>query len=222
MKARAFSADGQERSSGVDLPEPPFDGTVHEAALHQVVTARRANQRQGTASTRTYATIAGGGRKPWRQKGTGRARQGTIRSPLWRGGVVVFGPQPRDYSKRIPRKLNRLAIRSALNVRALEGDLFVVAPLELERPRTRTVAALLKAMEIEGRKVLLLTDGLKENVYLSVRNLPDVEVRPWGQASALDLMRAQAVVVEEGAWSAAPEGMDGAGDGAEEVAEEES
>lgn len=212
MKARAFSADGQERSRAVELPEQPFDGTVHEAALHQVITARRANQRQGTASTRTYDTITGGGRKPWRQKGTGRARQGTIRSPIWRGGVVVFGPQPRDYGKRVPRKLNRLAIRSALNARALDGDLIVIAPLEMERPKTRTMAALFSAMEIERRRILLLTDGVKANVHLSIRNMPKVEVLPWGQASALDLLSADVLLVEEGAWETSVEDGDGSDD----------
>jgi large subunit ribosomal protein L4 len=200
MKAKAYSADGAERSRPVELPEALFDGTVNEGVLHQVIKARRANQRQGNASTRSYATISGGGRKPWRQKGTGRARQGTIRSPLWRGGVVTFGPQPRDFEKRVPRRLNRLAIQSALNARALEGNLLVVAPLELEAPRTRTVAALLAGMGIDGRRTLLLTNGLKRIVYLSARNLPGVEVKPWGEASAYDLLRAEVLVVEEGAW----------------------
>jgi large subunit ribosomal protein L4 len=203
MKAKAYTADGEERSRPVELPEALFDGTVNEGVLHQVITARRANQRQGNASTRTYATVAGGGRKPWRQKGTGRARQGTIRSPLWRGGVVTFGPQPRDYDKRVPKKLNRLAIQSALNARALEGNLLVLAPLELDGPRTRTVAALLEGMEIDGRKVLFLTDGLKRILYLSARNIPGVEVKPWGEASAYDLLRADVLVVEEGAWEGA-------------------
>jgi large subunit ribosomal protein L4 len=205
MKARAFSADGQERAQTVELPAQLFDGTVHEAVLHQVVTARQANQRQGTASTRTYATISGGGRKPWRQKGTGRARHGTIRSPIWRGGVVVFGPQPRDFGKRVPKQVNRLAIRSALNARAIEGNLLVVAPFELDRPRTRAVAELLSAMGIEDRRVLILTDGLKRDVYLSARNLPNVDVGPWKEASAYDLLRAQVLVVEEDAWKGSDE-----------------
>ncbi|HKK08609.1 MAG TPA: 50S ribosomal protein L4, partial [Gemmatimonadota bacterium] len=133
---------------------------------------------------------------------------GTIRSPIWRGGVVTFGPHPRDHGVRVPKRLNRLAIQSALNARALEGQLFVIEPLELERPRTRTIAALLAGMGLEGRPVLLLTDGLKETVHLSARNIPDVEVRPWGQASAYELLRARAVVVEEGAWTLEPAGAE--------------
>jgi len=204
MKAKAYRATGEERSSAVELPEPLFDGTVNEAVLHQVVTARLANRRQGTASTKSYGDISGGGRKPWRQKGTGRARHGTIRSPIWRGGVVTFGPQPRDHGVRVPRKLNRLAIQSALNARALEEMLFVVEPLALEEPSTRTIAQMLAAMGLEGRNVLILTDGLEKFVHLSARNIPDVEVRPWGQASAYELLRADALIVEEGAWELEP------------------
>lgn len=202
MKAKAYTTAGEERSEEVELPEPLFDGTVHEAALHQVVTALQNNQRQGTASTKTRSTITGGGRKPWRQKGTGRARHGSIRSPIWVGGAVTFGPQPRDYGERVPKKMNRLAIQSALNARAREGALVMVEPLEMDAPRTKTVASLLEGVGAGDRRVLILTDGHDENVYLSARNIPGVEVKPWGEASALELIRAQLLVVEEGAWTA--------------------
>lgn len=209
MEARAYTAAGEPRSGGVELPEPLFDGTVHEAALHQVVTAIRANARQGSASTKDRSTITGGGRKPWRQKGTGRARHGSIRSPIWRGGAVTFGPKPRDFDVRVPKKVRRLAIQSALNARAREGDLVVVEPLELEAPRTKSIVALLDGIGRGERRTLLLTDGLKRTVYLSARNIPGVEVKPWGQASAYDLIKAQLVAIEEGCWS-------GAGDDEEE------
>lgn len=202
MKAPAYTTEGEERSTQVELPEPLFDGTVHEAALHEVVTAIQANQRQGTASTKTRSTITGGGRKPWRQKGTGRARHGSIRSPIWKGGAVTFGPQPRNFDVRVPRKVKRLAIQSALNARALEGNLAIVEPFDLERPRTKTIAALLDAIDASDQRVLLLTNGLKKVVYLSGRNIPGLEIRPWGQASALDILRAHRVLVEEGSWSA--------------------
>ncbi len=201
MEAKAYTATGEARSEGVELPEPLFDGTVHEAALHQVVTAIRANDRQGTASTKDRSTITGGGRKPWRQKGTGRARHGSIRSPLWRGGAVTFGPKPRDFDVRVPKKVRRLAIQSALNARAREGALVIVEPLELEEPRTKSVVALLDGIGREERRTILLTDGLKRTVHLSARNIPGVEVKPWGQASAYDLLKAQLVVIEEGCWS---------------------
>lgn len=202
MKTTAYDSQGNERPDAVDLPEPLFDGTVHEAALHEVVTAIRANQRQGTASTKTRQEVSGGGRKPWRQKGTGRARHGSIRSPIWRGGAVVFGPRPRNFDVRVPKKVKRLAIQSALNARALEGNLLVVEALELEAPRTKAVVGLLEGIGIRGRKVLLLTDGLKRTVHLSGRNIPDLEVRPWGEPSAYDLLRAEVILVEEGAWGA--------------------
>lgn len=215
MKAKAYSAEGELRSEEVELPEPLFDGTVHEGVLHQVVTAIQANQRQGTASTKTWGTITGGSRKPWRQKGTGRARHGSRRSPIWRGGVVTFGPEPRDFDVRVPTKMKRLARQSALNARAREGNLLVVEPLELEDPRTKTVVSLLEAMEIRGKNVTILTNGQKRNVYLSARNIPDVTVRPWSEASALDLIRSHVLVVEEDAWLADDaEGTDGAGDAA--------
>lgn len=224
MKTTAYTTAGEERDGEVELPEPLFDGTVHEAALHQVVTALQNNRRQGSASTKTRSTITGGGRKPWRQKGTGRARHGSIRSPIWVGGAVTFGPQPRDYGSRIPKKMNRLAIQSALNARAREGALVLVEPLEMDEPRTKTVVSMLEGIGAGDRRVLILTDGLKENVYLSGRNIPEVEVKPWGEASALDLVRAKLIVVEEGSWKASPAEDAGTGaddDGAPEDAETE-
>lgn len=200
MKAKAYTAAGEARSSGFELPGDPFDGTVNEAVLHQVVTAIRANGRQGTHSTKTRQTVRGGGRKPWRQKGTGRARQGSIRSAQWRGGAIVFGPQPRSYRSDVPKALKRLAIRSALNARALDGSVIVVEPLSIDVPRTKAVIGLLEAVEASGN-VLLLTDGLKKAVYLSGRNVPGLMVKPWGEASAYDILWSDQVIVEESALS---------------------
>ncbi|TFG66793.1 MAG: 50S ribosomal protein L4 [Gemmatimonadales bacterium] len=196
MKAKAYTAAGVERGDSVSLPANLFDGIVNESVLHQVVTALLAHRRQGTHSTKTPQTIRGGGSKPWRQKGTGRARAGTNRSPLWRGGSVTFGPQPRDYSPQIPRQLKRLAISSALNARAADGAVIAVEPLAMDAPRTRSIVDFVKAVEADGN-VILLTDGLKRDVYLSARNVPGVLVRPWGEASAYDILWADLVVVEE-------------------------
>jgi len=168
--------------------------------LHQVVAALLAHKRQGTHSTKTRQTIRGGGAKPWRQKGTGRARAGSNRSPLWRGGSVTFGPQPRDYAPQIPRKLKRLAISSALNARAADGDLIVVESLEMDAPRTKSIVEFVKAVEAGGN-VIVLTDGLKRDFYMSARNVPGVIVRPWGEASAYDILWADLVVVEETAFN---------------------
>ncbi|HYJ80651.1 MAG TPA: 50S ribosomal protein L4 [Longimicrobiaceae bacterium] len=199
LTARYYSAAG-EAGDDVQLPEELFDGRVHEAALHHTVKAYLANQRQGTASTKTRGEVAGGKRKAWRQKGTGRARQGSIRAPHWRGGGVVFGPSPRSYQQDVPRKVKALARRSAFNQRALDGQIAVIERFDAERPGTRAFAALLGRLGTEGAKrVLILTDGSRENVYLSARNLPDVAVMPFAQASAYDVMVARQLVIEQGA-----------------------
>ena len=202
MKAKAYTAAGEARSTGFELPGDLFDGTVNESVLHQVVTALQANARQGTHSTKTRNTVKGGKSKPWRQKGTGRARQGSIRASQWRGGAVTFGPQPRSYRMQVPKGINRLAIRSALNARALEGSLVVIEPLSLEEPRTKTLVELFASLETVGN-VVLLTDGLKRDVYLSARNIPGVLVRPWGEASAYDLLWSDVLIVEQTALEAA-------------------
>ena len=201
MKAKAYTTDGKARSAGVELPATVFDGHVNEAALHQVVKAYQANQRQGTAATKNRAKMTSGGRKPWRQKGTGRARVGTIRSPLWRGGAIVFGPQPRQHSSRVPKKVRQLAVQSALNARALEGDLLVIDALAFDEPKTKNVVRLLSGLEIEGVNTLILTAGLNRNAYLSGRNVPGVIVKPWGEASAYDVLWSDVVVVEESAFA---------------------
>jgi len=210
MKVATYSSDGTAGAERA-LPETPFDGVVNEDVLHQVVTAVLANRRQGTASTKTRSTVRGGSRKPWRQKGTGRARAGSIRSALWRGGSVVFGPQPRSYRVRVPRRIRRLAIRSALNTRAMNGDLALIEPLDFDSPKTRRVAALLASIGRGSKNVLLLTAGHKPDVHLSARNLPGVRVLPWGEASAYDVLWSDLVLVESSAFDAA-ENSAGEGD----------
>ena len=204
MKVATYTSDGTAGAER-NLPETPFDGTVNEDVLHQVVTAVLANRRQGTASTKTRSTVRGGSRKPWRQKGTGRARAGSIRSALWRGGSVVFGPQPRSYRVRVPKRIRRLAIHSALNTRAMNGDLALLEPLHFDPPKTRQVAALLSSIGRQSENVLLLTAGHKPAVFLSARNLPGVRVLPWGEASAYDILWSDLVLVESSAFDTAAE-----------------
>jgi large subunit ribosomal protein L4 len=199
IEAPQFSTAGKP-SGTVSLPSEYFDGTVNEPVLHQAIKVYLANQRQGTHSTLTRRWVTGGNQKPWRQKGTGRARQGSTRSPLWPGGGVVFGPHPRDYRQDIPKKVRQLARRSALNARAREGSLFVVDALDFDGPKTAKLAGLLEAIGLEGKKVLILTHGLKRNVYLSGRNLPTVDVLPYPEAAAYDIIWADAVVVDQGAF----------------------
>lgn len=205
MEVLAYAADGTQRPKAVRLPADPFDGRVHEAALHRAVTVFLANQRQGTAETKTRSFVTGGNQKPWRQKGTGRARQGSIRSPLWPGGGTMFGPHPRDYRLGIPRKLRRLARSSAFNARAREQAIRVIEPLLLEEPKTKRVAELLGRMGIADRRVLMLTEGVNANLILSARNLANVQVMRYRDVSAYDILRAEALLIEEPAFGGALE-----------------
>jgi len=198
LKARYYKADGKAGKARA-LPVEVFDGVVNEDALHAAVTAHLAARRRGTASARNRKRVRGGGRKPWRQKGTGRARAGSIRSPLWRGGAVIFPPTPRSYRQDVPRKVLKLARRSAFNARAGEDRVIVLEDLKLDEPRTREVAKLLEKLELSEANVLLLTAGQRRTVYLSARNLPNVEVRPFGDESAYDVLWADAVLIEESA-----------------------
>lgn len=197
LEVVAYTAAGEPRARAVKLPSEPFDGRVHEVAMHDVVKAYLANQRQGTAKTKTRGYVSGGNQKPWKQKGTGRARQGSIRAPNWPGGGTVFGPVPRDYRVDLPRKVRRLALRSALNARARERALSVIAPLGFAEPKTRRMAELLGKLGLADRKVLLLTSELNPNVTLSARNLRNVDVKRWADANTYDVLRAEAVLVEE-------------------------
>ena len=195
FKARVFSAEGKAKGER-ELPEALFDGTVHEAAMYQAVKAYLSNQRQGTAATKTRAFVSGGNKKPWRQKGTGRARQGSIRSPQWRGGGNVFGPRAeRNFREDIPKQLKRLARRSAYNVRAQDGNVILVDAIDITAPRTKDVVALLETTGAQGN-VLVLTDGAKQPVWTSARNLPGVLVRPFGEESTYDVLWADTVIIE--------------------------
>jgi large subunit ribosomal protein L4 len=199
IEAQYYTSAGAKRDGAFALPEDYFDGTVNEPVLHQAVKVFLNNQRQGTAMTKTRSFVSGGNQKPWKQKGTGRARQGSTRAPHWRGGGIVFGPIPRDYRTDIPRKVKQLARKSALNARAREGALHVVERFAFRGPKTAQLAGLLASLGLDGRKVLLLTAGANEAIYLSGRNLPTVDVLPYTEASAYDILWSEAVVVEEGA-----------------------
>jgi large subunit ribosomal protein L4 len=201
IEAPHYSAAGAKRTGAFALPADYFDGTVNEPVLHQAVKVYLNNQRQGTAKTKTRSFVSGGNQKPWKQKGTGRARQGSTRAPHWRGGGIVFGPIPRDYRTDIPRKVKQLARKSALNARAREGALHVVEQFAFRHPKTARLAALLASLGLADRKVLVLSAAANEALYLSGRNLPSVEVMPFAQASAYDVLWSDAVVVEEGALS---------------------
>ena len=199
IEAPHYTAAGAKRNGAFALPAEYFDGTVNEPVLFDSVRAYRNNQRQGTAATKTRSFVSGGNQKPWKQKGTGRARQGSTRAPHWRGGGTVFGPQPRDYTTELPRKVRQLARRSAFNARAREGALHVIERLAFRAPKTAQLAALLNTLGLADRKVLVLTAGHNEAAYLSGRNLPSAHVLPYHEASAYEVLWSDAVVVEEGA-----------------------
>ncbi|MGH7416195.1 MAG: 50S ribosomal protein L4 [Candidatus Rokuibacteriota bacterium] len=205
LEAPHYSAAGVKQRA-VSLPATLFDGTVNPQVMHRAVVTYLANQRQGTHDTKTRSEVSGGNRKPWRQKGTGRARQGTTRAPHWRHGGIAFGPHPRDYRLALPRKIRQLARRSALNARAHAGALLVVDPLEFERPKTAQLAELLEKLGVAERKVLVLTAGQPEaharNVYLSSRNLPRVQVLRFTDATAYEILWSDTVVVEASALAA--------------------
>jgi large subunit ribosomal protein L4 len=195
FKARVFSAEGKQQGER-ELPESLFDGQVHEPAMWQAVKAYLANQRQATAATKTRAVVSGGNKKPWRQKGTGRARQGSIRAPQWRGGGNVFGPRAnRNFHEDLPKQVKRLARRSAFNARAQDGQVILVEAITIEAPRTKDVVTLLESTGAEGN-TLILTNGNNTNVWMSARNLDGVQVRPFGEESTYDVLWADTVIIE--------------------------
>ena len=199
IEAPLFSSAGARLKTPFALPAETFDGTVHQPVLHEAVKVYMNNQRQGTQKAKTRAEVSGGNQKPWKQKGTGRARQGTTRAPHWRGGGVAFAPTPRDWRTGIPKKVRQLARKSALNARAADGLLAVVERLYFAAPKTSQMTALLDKLGFEGRKVLVLTHGINSAAYLSARNLPRAGVLPYAEASAYDILWADALVVEQGA-----------------------
>jgi large subunit ribosomal protein L4 len=176
-----------------ELPAGIFDAPVNAPLMHQVVVAGLAAIRAGTHSTKTRAEVAGGGRKPWRQKGTGRARQGSIRAPQWVGGGVAHGPKPRDYEMRVNKKMKRLALRSALTDAAQSGKLAVIGGLAFDGPRTKDAVGVLDALELEGRVLLILAEP-DEAVEKSFRNLPHVKIEYPRNLSTYDVLYADRVV----------------------------
>ena len=180
----------------VDLAEALFAAPVNEAVLHQAVVAQLAGRRTGTADTKTRGQVRGGGAKPYRQKGTGRARQGSRTAPHYRGGGAVFGPHPRSYEQRLPRKMKRLALRGALTAKLGDDAIKVIDGFGLEAIKTRDLAGVLGALEAHGR-ILVVAPGRDEKLELSARNLPTVEVILADSLNVVDLLRADVVLIEQ-------------------------
>lgn len=172
-KVSMFNTKG-EQVGEIELSDDIFGVEVRPDIMHRAVVNYLANQRQGTASTLTRAEVSGGGRKPWRQKGTGRARHGSIRSPLWRSGGIIFGPKPRSYKAAMPKKLKRFALKSALSAKVADNELIVLDELSLEAPKTKEMISILKNLNAD-KKALIVIAGKDENVEKSARNLPAVK-----------------------------------------------
>jgi len=198
LKAAAYTAGGTERER-LDLPGELFDGTVNMPVMHQAVKAYLANQRLGLAYTKTRGLVTGGNQKPWKQKGTGRARQGSRRAPHFVGGGTVFGPTGRKYKQEVPRQIRALARKSALNARAREDALIVIDNFNYDKPSTKQMVSLLGALGATGKKVLILTDGSKPNVFLSGRNLQRTFVMPYADVSTYHVLWSDVVLVESNA-----------------------
>ncbi len=180
----------------VELADALFAAPINAAVLHQVVTAQLAGRRTGTADTKTRGEVRGGGKKPYRQKGTGRARQGSRTAPHYRGGGAVFGPHPRSYEQRLPRKMKRLALRGALTAKLGDEAIKVIDAFGLEAIKTRDLAAVLGALEARGR-ILVVAPGRDERLELSARNLPTVEIILADSLNVVDLLKADIVLIEQ-------------------------
>jgi len=184
-----------ENSKGIDIPESVFGKDFNESLIHQVVVSYLAGARQGSAKQKNRSEVRGGGKKPYRQKGTGRARAGTIRSPLWRGGGVTFASRPRDFSKKVNKKMYRAAIRSIFSELLRQDRLVAIEKPVLEKPKTKEIAKLLKEFSLS--KVLIITDELDINLYLSARNIPNVDVITVQEINPVILIKANKVAVTE-------------------------
>jgi large subunit ribosomal protein L4 len=196
-KVALFNQSGS-KVGDIELNDSIFGVEPNKQVLFEAVLMQRASLRQGTHKVKNRSEVAGGGRKPWRQKGTGRARQGSIRSPQWRGGGTVFGPFPRSYSYKLPKKVRRLAIKSALSTKVAEENILVLEALAFDAPKTKEFASVLKGLSVNS-KTLVVTDGLDENVALSARNIPGVTVVAANGISVLDVVGHDKLVMTKAA-----------------------
>ncbi len=188
-----FNMEGEQVGT-LELSEAVFGVPVNEAVLHEVVVMQMANRRKGTADTKTRGEVRGGGRKPWRQKGTGRARAGSSRSPIWRGGGIVFGPHPRDYSYKVPAKVRRLALKSALSAKVSGNEVVVLDRLSFEQPRTKDMIRVLEKLSVTG-KALVVTAARDENVNRSSRNIPGVKPMEARNVNVCELLKYGKLVI---------------------------
>lgn len=197
LKVDVLNIDGKKVGE-LELSEKIFDTEIKEYAVHQVVVAQLANKRQGTQSAKTRAEVSGGGKKPWRQKGTGRARQGSIRSPQWIHGGVVFAPKPRDYSIGVSKTLRRVAMTSVLTSKIKEESMIVLDNITFDAPKTKKIIEVLDNLKID-KKTLLITENVERSVYRSSTNLKNLKVIPVNNINVYDLLKYEKLVMTQGA-----------------------
>ncbi len=197
VEAPLYDRKGEEKGKR-QLPAEIFLQEANESVVHQAIRAYLTNRRQGNASSKNRSAVRGGGSKPWRQKGTGRARAGSTRSPLWRGGAAAFGITPKDYRLKLPKRMKKLALYSALSMKAKDEAIKVFECFEFSAPRTREMVELLNSVGVSEVKVLVLTEKVKKEVYLSGRNISGVKVHPFKDISALEVLDADVLLIEDG------------------------
>ena len=198
-KVNIYNVSG-EQVDEMDLIDSIFGVEINEHAMYEMVKNHLANKRQGTQSAKTRAEVRGGGRKPWRQKGTGRARPGSISSPQWKGGGVVFAPKPRDYSYTVPKKIRRVAMKSAFSSKVLENEMIVLDELNLVEPKTKEMVKILENLNV-SKKALIVMDEINENVIKSVKNIPNVKVTLVNTLNVYDILNYDFFVITKGAVS---------------------
>lgn len=199
MKLTIYKTDGKSSSKKAELNDTIFGIEPNETVLYEDVRRILANKRQGTASTKERGEVRGGGRKAYKQKGTGMARRGSIRSPLLKGGGTVFGPKPRNYTVRLSKKAKSLARKSALSLKAKEEGIIITKDFTFDEPKTKQVVEILEALELTGEKVLFLTAETDKNIYLSARNIPGVSVIEANKPTSYQILNADVLVIQEGA-----------------------
>ena len=199
MTLDVLKIDGSKSGDKIDLSDSIFAIEPNDHAIYLSVKAFLANQRQGTSKSKERAEVRGGGKKPWKQKGRGGARAGTSRSPLWVGGGTIFGPRPRDYRQDLPKKVRRLARKSAFSYKAKDAQLLVGEDFNRDQPKTKDFSKILSALKVGGKKVLLLTEANNPNVYKSGRNIPKVKVLEASKASTYDLLNNQVLILQKSA-----------------------
>jgi large subunit ribosomal protein L4 len=197
MEMNILDVQGQEKGK-INLPAL-FETKVTPALLHEVSVAFLANQRSGTASTKTRGEVSGGGKKPWKQKGTGNARSGSNRSPLWRKGGIIFGPRPHGYYQNMPQQKKQIALKMALSVKAANGNLIVLDTLPLQEAKTKSVAAILKKLDLENKKILIVVDKVEKNLKLASKNIQDLIISNVNSLNMYQVLWAKKLVITSAA-----------------------